>query len=52
MFGMLGVFAEFERSMIQERVRAGRNQAGAAAPEKKEDAITGCTESARASGGA
>src|SRR5262249_32649613 len=23
MFGMLGVFAEFERSMIQERVRAG-----------------------------
>jgi DNA invertase Pin-like site-specific DNA recombinase len=23
MFGMLGVFAEFERSMIQERVRSG-----------------------------
>ena len=23
LFGMLGVFAEFERSMIQERVRAG-----------------------------
>jgi DNA invertase Pin-like site-specific DNA recombinase len=23
MFGMMGVFAEFERSMIQERVRAG-----------------------------
>jgi DNA invertase Pin-like site-specific DNA recombinase len=23
MFGMMGVFAEFERSMIQERVKAG-----------------------------
>jgi DNA invertase Pin-like site-specific DNA recombinase len=23
MFGMMGVFAEFERSIIQERVRAG-----------------------------
>jgi DNA invertase Pin-like site-specific DNA recombinase len=30
MFGMLGVFAEFERSMIQERVRAGLARARAA----------------------
>lgn len=29
MFGMLGVFAEFERSMIQERVRAGLARARA-----------------------
>lgn len=29
MFGMLGVFAEFERSMIQERVKAGLNRAKA-----------------------
>lgn len=29
MFQMLGVFAEFERSMIQERVRAGLNRARA-----------------------
>jgi DNA invertase Pin-like site-specific DNA recombinase len=27
MFGMLGVFAEFERSMIQERIRAGLQRA-------------------------
>jgi DNA invertase Pin-like site-specific DNA recombinase len=27
MFGMLGVFAEFERAMIQERVRAGLRRA-------------------------
>ena len=27
LFGMLGVFAEFERSMIQERVRAGMAKA-------------------------
>jgi DNA invertase Pin-like site-specific DNA recombinase len=27
MFQMLGVFAEFERSMIQERVRAGLRRA-------------------------
>ena len=27
MFGMLGVFAEFERAMIQERVRAGLERA-------------------------
>jgi DNA invertase Pin-like site-specific DNA recombinase len=30
MFGMLGVFAEFERAMIQERVRAGLARARAA----------------------
>src|SRR3982074_3189854 len=30
MFGMLGVFAEFERSIIQERVRAGLARAKAA----------------------
>ena len=29
MFSMLGVFAEFERSMIQERVRAGLKRARA-----------------------
>lgn len=29
MFGMLGVFAEFERSMIQERVKAGISRARA-----------------------
>ncbi len=29
MFGMLGVFAEFERAMIQERVRAGLERARA-----------------------
>jgi len=28
MFQMLGVFAEFERSIIQERVRAGLARAG------------------------
>jgi DNA invertase Pin-like site-specific DNA recombinase len=27
LFGMMGVFAEFERSMIQERVRAGLERA-------------------------
>src|SRR5262249_61194022 len=27
MFGMLGVFAEFERAMIQERVKAGEGRA-------------------------
>ena len=34
LFGMLGVFAEFERSMIQERVRAGIKRARANDPEK------------------
>jgi DNA invertase Pin-like site-specific DNA recombinase len=47
MFQMLGVFAEFERSMIKERVRAGLARAKAAGtrlgrpmlPRAKEDAI-------------
>jgi DNA invertase Pin-like site-specific DNA recombinase len=47
MFGMLGVFAEFERAMIQERVRAGLARAKAAGtklgrpriPQETEDAI-------------
>jgi DNA invertase Pin-like site-specific DNA recombinase len=47
MFQMLGVFAEFERSMIKERVRAGLARAKAAGkklgrpslPKEKEDAI-------------
>ena len=30
LFGMLGVFAEFERSMIQERIHAGLSRARAA----------------------
>ena len=34
LFGMLGVFAEFERSMIQERVRAGIKRVRANDPEK------------------
>jgi DNA invertase Pin-like site-specific DNA recombinase len=29
MFGMMGVFAEFERTMIQKRVRAGLARHGA-----------------------
>jgi DNA invertase Pin-like site-specific DNA recombinase len=48
MFQMLAVFAEFERSMIKERVRAGLARAKVAAgtrlgrpslPQAKEDAI-------------
>src|SRR5215475_6873633 len=47
MFGMMGVFAEFERSMIQERVRAGLARAKDAGkrlgrpplPDEKRDAI-------------
>jgi DNA invertase Pin-like site-specific DNA recombinase len=47
MFGMLGVFAEFERAMIQERVRAGLARAKAAGtklgrpriPQETEEAI-------------
>jgi DNA invertase Pin-like site-specific DNA recombinase len=30
MFGLLGVFAEFERALIQERIRAGLARARAA----------------------
>jgi DNA invertase Pin-like site-specific DNA recombinase len=47
MFGMLGVFAEFERAMIQERVRSGLARAKAAGtklgrpriPDETEEAI-------------
>jgi len=47
MFQMLGVFAEFERSMIKERVRAGLARAKETGiklgrpslPQAKEDAI-------------
>jgi DNA invertase Pin-like site-specific DNA recombinase len=47
LFGMMGVFAEFERAMIQERVRAGLARAKDAGkrlgrpplPKEKEDAI-------------
>jgi DNA invertase Pin-like site-specific DNA recombinase len=47
MFGMMGVFAEFERSMIKERVRAGLARAKESGtrlgrppiPEKTEEAI-------------
>lgn len=34
LFGMLGIFAEFERSMIQERVKAGIKRTRANNPEK------------------
>src|SRR5262249_35698189 len=39
MFQMLGVFAEFERSMIQERVRAGMARAKAQGPREGKKAI-------------
>ena len=47
MFQMMGVFAEFERAMIQERVRAGLARAKSEGkrlgrptiPQEKEDAI-------------
>jgi DNA invertase Pin-like site-specific DNA recombinase len=49
MFQMMGVFAEFERSIIQERVRAGLRRAAGEGkrlgrppiPEKTQDAIRG-----------
>src|SRR5262247_4410912 len=49
LFGMMGVFAEFERAMIRERVRAGLARAKDAGkrlgrpplPQEKEDAIRG-----------
>lgn len=34
LFGMLGIFAEFERSMIQERVKAGIKRSRASNPNK------------------
>ncbi len=50
MFGMMGVFAEFERSMIQARIKAGLERAKAS-PRKGAKAIgrpkvTGSTEAA------
>ena len=41
MFQMLGVFAEFERSMIQERVRSGLSRAKASAEAKGEVFVSG-----------
>ena len=41
MFQMLGVFAEFERCMIQERVRSGLSRAKASAEAKGEVFVTG-----------
>lgn len=35
MFGMMGVFAEFERSMIQARVKAGLERVQAETPEQR-----------------
>jgi DNA invertase Pin-like site-specific DNA recombinase len=40
LYGMLGVFAEFEREIIAERVRAGMNKPGAGKPGRKVDAST------------
>ena len=37
MFGMMGVFAEFERSMIQERIKAGIARARAETPEQRRE---------------
>jgi len=54
MFQMLGVFSEFERSMIQERVRAGLNRARSQGKRLGRPKVTAKTEqailSARASG--
>jgi len=52
MFQMMGVFAEFERAMIQERVRAGLARAAAEGKfpgrptvgDEKEDAIRACLD--------
>jgi DNA invertase Pin-like site-specific DNA recombinase len=44
MFGMMGVFAEFERSMIQERVRAGLARAKAAGTKLGRRRIDSATE--------
>jgi DNA invertase Pin-like site-specific DNA recombinase len=44
MFGMMGVFAEFERSMIQERVRAGLARAKAAGKKFGRPKLGGCAK--------
>ncbi len=55
MFQMLGVFAEFERSMIQERVKAGLARAKAEGktlgrPKVVDDKFRGAVQAARAEG--
>jgi DNA invertase Pin-like site-specific DNA recombinase len=46
MFQMMGVFAEFERSMIQERVKAGLNRARAQGKTLGRPKVTGKVEEA------
>ena len=46
MFQMMGVFAEFERSMIQERVRAGLSRARAQGKTLGRPKVTGKVEQA------
>jgi len=46
MFQMMGVFAEFERSMIQERVKAGLNRARAQGKTLGRPKVTGKVEKA------
>ena len=46
MFGMIGVFAEFERAMIQERVRAGLARARSEGKQLGRPRINGATEDA------
>jgi DNA invertase Pin-like site-specific DNA recombinase len=46
MFQMLGVFAEFERAMIQERVRAGLARAKAGGQDTAPSSHPGETERA------
>jgi DNA invertase Pin-like site-specific DNA recombinase len=46
MFGMMGVFAEFERAMIQERVRAGLARARSEGKHLGRPRINGATENA------
>lgn len=46
MFGMLGVFAEYERSMIQERVKSGLERAKASGTKLGRKPIAKATEAA------
>jgi DNA invertase Pin-like site-specific DNA recombinase len=50
LFGMLGVFAEFERSMIVERVRAGMTRARAKGKHMGRPTIAAATRTAIAAG--
>ena len=52
MFQMMGVFAEFERTMIQERVRAGLSRAKAQGKKLGRPKVTGKIERAVLSAGA